>query len=128
LLLAQKVLTCAIHQCVLARRTLLSPLKSAGFHDKNYHLPTSNVEALICLYSTKEDMDSTHEAFLLHTSVHCIESKLSKPRFEMKDETKIFSELRANQSLSCICGKIWLKSLAYWAALFGKLNNLNLKL
>jgi len=65
-------------------------------------------------------MDSTHEAVLLHTSVHCIEKKLSKPRFEMKDETKVFSELKANQSLSYICGKIWL--------VFGKLNNLNLKL
>jgi len=46
----------------------------------------------------------------------------------MKDGTKIFSELRANQSLSCICGKLCLKSLADWAALFGKLKNLNLKL
>jgi len=46
----------------------------------------------------------------------------------MKDETKVSSELKANQSLSYICGKIWLKSLAYWEAFFGKLNNLNLKL
>jgi len=73
-------------------------------------------------------MDSTHEAFLLHTSVHCIEMNLSKLRFEVKGETKIFSEMKANQSLSYSCVKIWLKSLAYWAALLGKLNNLNLKL
>jgi len=66
-------------------------------------------------------MDWTHEAFLLHTSVHRIERKLSKPRFEMKDETKIRSELKANQSLSHICGNIWLESLAYWAACFWKI-------
>jgi len=36
----------------------------------------------------------------------------------MKDEVKLFSELKANELLSYIGDKIWLKSLAYLAEIF----------
>jgi len=45
----------------------------------------------------------------------------------MKDEIKSFSELKANESLSKFSDDSWLKSLAYLANIFEKLNNLNLK-
>jgi len=46
----------------------------------------------------------------------------------LKDEIKLFSELKANEILSYISDKISLKSLAYLAEIFEKLNNFNLKL
>ena len=48
----------------------------------------------------------------------------------MKDEIKLglFAELKVNEFLCYISDKIWLKSLAYLAENFEKLNNLNLKL
>jgi len=36
----------------------------------------------------------------------------------MKDETKLFSELKANDSLSYISDKIWLKVLLIWLIFF----------
>ena len=39
----------------------------------------------------------------------------------MKDEIKLFWELKANELLSYISDKIWLKSLAYLAEIFERL-------
>jgi len=68
---------------------------------------------------------------LFHTSVRWLLKVSVRNRvFEMKDEIKLglFTELKVNEFLCYISDKIWLKSLAYLAENFEKLNNLNLKL
>jgi len=46
---------------------------------------------------------------------------------EMKDEIKLFSELKANEFLSYFSDEICLKCLDYLAEMFENLNNINLK-
>jgi len=46
----------------------------------------------------------------------------------MKDGTKLFLERKTNEFLSYISDKVRLKSRAYLAEIFEKLNNLNLRL
>jgi len=76
-----------------------------------------------------KDMFSTHEALLLHSSVRWLsKGNVLNRVFEMEDEIKLFSELKANEFLFCISDEIWVESLAYLAKTFETLNNLNLKL
>jgi len=83
----------------------------------------------ICLFKElSEDIFSTHDVLLFYTSVRwLLKVNVLNRVFEMKDEMKLFSKLKANKFLSYISDKIWLKSLSYLAEIFEKLNNLNLK-
>jgi len=45
----------------------------------------------------------------------------------MEDEIKLFSELKANEFLSCISDEIWVESLARLTKTFEEFNDLNLK-
>ena len=83
----------------------------------------------ICLFKElSEDIFSTHDVLLFYTSVRwLLKVNVLNRVFEMKDEMKLFSKLKANKFLSYINDKIWLKSLSYLAEIFEKLNNLNLK-
>ena len=61
-------------------------------------------------------MFTTHEVLLFHTFVRwLLKGNVLNRAFEIKDKIKLFSELKANEFLSYISGKIWLKSLAYLA-------------
>jgi len=72
-------------------------------------------------------MFSTHEV-LFHTSVRwLLKGNVPNHVCEMKDETKLFSELKANEFLSCFSDEICLKRLAYLAEMFEKLNSINLR-
>jgi len=75
-----------------------------------------------------KDMFSTHEALLLHLSVRWLsKGNVLNRVFEMEDEIKLFSELKANEFLSCISDEIWVESLARLTKTFEEFNDLNLK-
>jgi len=75
-----------------------------------------------------KDMNSTH-GVLFHTSVRWLsKGNVSTTVCAMKDGTKLFLERKTNEFLSYISDKVRLKSRAYLAEIFEKLNNLNLRL
>jgi len=70
-----------------------------------------------------------HEVLLFHTPVRWLLKASFRNRvFEMKGEIKLVSELKANEFLFYISGRICLKGFAYLIEKFEKVNNLNLKL
>ena len=57
-----------------------------------------------------------HEVFLFHTPLCWLLNASFRNRvFEMKGEIKLVSELKANEFLFYISGKIWLNGFAYLA-------------
>ena len=76
-----------------------------------------------------KDMFLAHEVLLFHTPVRWLLKASFRNRvFEMKGEIKLVSELKANEFLFYISGRICLKGFAYLIEKFEKVNNLNLKL
>ena len=74
-------------------------------------------------------MNAKHEVLLFHTVVRWLSKGNVLDRiFEMKDELKLFCENKGSQYLSYFNDELWIKSLAFLADIFEKLNMLNLKL
>ena len=103
-------------------------------HWKMFWIPRSklsntwNLEALVSACLKNSAKTYFRHTILFYTSVRwLLKVNVLNRVFEMKDEMKLFSKLKANKFLSYISDKIWLKSLSYLAEIFEKLNNLNLK-
>jgi len=112
---------------LLAKLTNASE-KCSGFHFKfgNY-IKSGSFNT--CLFKELcKDMFSTHEVLLFRTSVRwLLKGNVLNHVCEMKDEIKLFSELKANEFLSYFSDEICLKCLDYLAEMFENLNNINLK-
>jgi len=102
--------------------------KCSGFHFKfgNY---IKSGSFITCLFKELcKDMFSTHEILLFRTSVRwLLKGNVLNHVCEIKDEIKLFSELKANEFLSYFSDEICLKYLDYLVEMFEKLNNINLK-
>jgi len=77
-----------------------------------------------------KDVNSTHEALLIHTSVRWLsKGSVSNPVSETKDEIiKFFSKVKSHEFLSYFSDKISFESPASLANIFEKLCNLKLML
>jgi len=92
---------------------------------KSGNLNTRNLETL----RTLQRLFSTDEVFLFHTSVRwLLKGNFLRHVFEAERRNKLFSELKTNEVVSYTSHKIWLKSLAYLAEIFEKVNNSNQKI
>jgi len=89
------------------------------FHTSVRWLLSKRFEALqihvlkVSVRTLCKDMFLAHEVLLFHTSVRWLKVRVRSRVFEMKGEIKLFSELKANEYLSYISDKIWLKCLIW---------------
>ena len=121
---------CVIHRYALATKTVpafLQNVLNSVIKIVNY-IKSSSLNTRLFKQLCK-DMNSSHEVLLFSTSVRWLSKRNFLSRvFEMKNEIKSFAETQKKEFLTFFCDELWIKSLAYLADIFEKLNGFLLKL
>ena len=120
---------CVIHRYALASKTLPTSLQNVlnSVIKIVYRIKSGSLNTRLFKQLCK-DMSSSHEVLLFYTSVRWLSKGNVLSRvFEMKDEIKLFAKTHKKEFLYFFNDELWMKSLAYLADIFEKLNRFNLK-